>query len=172
MVEGSPRDVASRSGAIGLQSGSWNRDSVSPSAPAGPDRGPSALGRGALALVIAAAILPRLAHIGAPIGGHHAWRQADTAAIARNFFRGGMNLLLPAVDWSGAGPGYVESEFPLFPFLAAGLYRLFGLAVVWGRILAILFSVGAALYLARLCARYVDRRAAVLAAVALSLFPV
>ncbi len=130
------------------------------------------LGRGPIALVLLAAIVPRLAHVWAPIVGWHAWRQADTAAIARNFHRDGMNLLYPAVDWAGAGPGYVESEFPLFPYAVAGLYQLFGVQVVWGRILAILFSVAASLYLYRLCARYVDRWTAAFSAAAFSLFPI
>ncbi len=140
--------------------------------PAGARLGLASLGRGPLLLIVATAILPRLPHIWAPIVGWHSWRQADTAAIARNFHVGGMNLLYPAVDWSGAGPGFVESEFPLFPFLVAGLYRLFGPDVVWGRILAIVFATGAALYLARLCSRYLDRWAAAYAAAAFSLLPI
>ena len=133
---------------------------------------PDPLGPATLLLVSIAAIVPRLAHIWAPISGWHAWRQADTAAIARNFYRGEMNILYPAVDWSGAGTGYVESEFQLFPFLVALIYQVFGLHVVFGRILAVLFSVGTALYLALLCARYTDRRTAGLAAGAFSLFPI
>lgn len=83
-----------------------------------------------------------------------------------------MNILLPAVDWSGAGPGYVESEFPLFPWLVAGLYGLFGVQEALGRALAILFAAGAGLYLAHLCARYVDRAAAAFAGAAFSILPI
>ena len=143
---------------------------ASPASPA-TRTGLAALGRGPLVLVVIAAVVPRLPHLGAAIVGWHSWRQADTAAIARNFYRGGMNLLYPAVDWSGAGRGYVESEFPLFPYLAAALYRVLGPDVVWGRALAIAFATGAALYLARLASRHVDRWSAACAAVAFSLFP-
>ena len=83
-----------------------------------------------------------------------------------------MNILLPTVDWSGAGPGYVESEFPLFPYLVAGLYRLFGVEEALGRALAILFAAGAGLYLARLCGRYIDRTSAGFAAAAFSILPI
>ena len=68
----------------------------------------SSLGLGPILLVLLTAIIPRLPYVPVPIVGWHAWRQADTAAIARNFYRDGMNLLYPAIDWSGAGPGYVE----------------------------------------------------------------
>jgi hypothetical protein len=106
-----------------------------------------------------------------PVVGWHSWRQADTAAIARSFDRDGLDVLRPAIDWSGAGPGYVESELPLFPLLVAGLYRAFGPDEIWGRLLAMLFSAGAAVYLAALCARYVDRWSAAWAGAAFALFP-
>ncbi|RKY58324.1 MAG: dolichyl-phosphate-mannose--protein mannosyltransferase, partial [Candidatus Latescibacterota bacterium] len=54
------------------------------------------------------------------------WRQADTAAIARNFYEEGMNPLYPRIDWRGRTEGYVESEFPLFSWLVALFYKLSG----------------------------------------------
>lgn len=132
---------------------------------------PASLGRALILLVLAAAIVPRLPHVWAPISGWQTHRQADTAAIARNFYREGMNILYPAIDWRGAGPGYVETEFQAFPFLAACLYKIFGVHVACGRVLALLFSVGAAVYMARLCSRYSDRWTGALAAAAFSLFP-
>src|SRR5579875_2895282 len=47
------------------------------------------------------------------------WRQADYTGIARGFAREGLDILYPRIDWRGAGPGYVEGEFPL-------LLRAFG----------------------------------------------
>jgi hypothetical protein len=46
-----------------------------------------------LAFLILIAIAVRLIGITAPIIGIHAWRQADTAAIARNFYENGFNFL-------------------------------------------------------------------------------
>lgn len=37
-----------------------------------------------------------------------------------------MNILYPRVDWRGDTPGYVEMEFPALPWVAGGLYHLFG----------------------------------------------
>lgn len=46
--------------------------------------------------------------------------------MARNFYLEGMNILYPRIDWRKDGPGYVESEFPLYPWTVALLYKIFG----------------------------------------------
>lgn len=55
------------------------------------------------------------------------WRPVDLASIALNYYRNGLDLLYPQIFWGGAGPGFVEMELPLIPFLTALLYRVFGL---------------------------------------------
>jgi Dolichyl-phosphate-mannose-protein mannosyltransferase len=72
------------------------------------------------------------------------WRQSDTATIARNFSLNGMNVLFPQINWGGAGPGYVEMEFPLQPWLSAALYLVFGERVVLGRLVSLAFMLVAA----------------------------
>lgn len=79
--------------------------------------------------------------ISQPLVDSQNWRQADTAAIARNFYGEGMDILYPKVDWRGRTEGYVESEFPLYPWLVALLYKLSGgVWEGWGRLLSGLFS--------------------------------
>ena len=92
-----------------------------------------------LPLLVGASL--RLIQIQAPILGIHSWRQADTAAMARNFAEQGMNLLLPQIDWGGAGSGVVEAEFPLYPYAVALLYRLFGVQEWLARGLSVLCSL-------------------------------
>ena len=53
----------------------------------------------------------RLVHLHAPVLGVHSWRQADTAAIARNAHLNHLPLWTPQIDWGGASAGFVESEF-------------------------------------------------------------
>ena len=77
-------------------------------------------------LPIAVGVLLRLVQLWMPIVGVHSWRQADTAAMARHFALSDRPIWLPQIDWAGAAEGYVESEFPLFPFLVSRLYQLFG----------------------------------------------
>jgi len=72
-----------------------------------------------------------------PLLGHHAWREADTAAIARNYHGGGMKFFYPEVDWGGPGPNYCETEFPLYSFGAAALYGLAGVREWLGRLLSL-----------------------------------
>ncbi|WP_433290593.1 ArnT family glycosyltransferase [Pseudonocardia sp. CA-142604] len=72
------------------------------------------------------------------------WRQSDTATIARNFAANGMNIFFPQINWGGAGPGYVESEFQLLPWLTAVLYLVFGEHVALGRLVSLGFMLVAA----------------------------
>src|SRR5262245_17887806 len=59
----------------------------------------------------------------APILG---WRPSDLASIALSYFRNGFHFFYPQVFWGGNGPGYVEMEFPLLPFVTALLFKCFG----------------------------------------------
>ncbi len=93
-------------------------------------------------LLIAVAILIRLPLLAAPLTfSSDIWRQADTAAIARHFLHNGFRLFYPQIDWGGTGPGYVETEMQLYPFLVALCYRVFGEHLIIGRIVSLLFAV-------------------------------
>jgi 4-amino-4-deoxy-L-arabinose transferase-like glycosyltransferase len=79
-----------------------------------------ALGLGLLFLLARLDVLRRL---GSPVLG---WRPADLAGVALGYLRHGFNFMYPEVLWGGNGPGYVEMEFPLVPFVTALLYKVFG----------------------------------------------
>jgi hypothetical protein len=68
-------------------------------------------------------LLCRLFNLTTPLLDYHSWRQTDTAAIARNFYYNGFNIFYPQIDWGGTGPGYVEAEFQLVPFIIAIFYK-------------------------------------------------
>jgi 4-amino-4-deoxy-L-arabinose transferase-like glycosyltransferase len=78
-----------------------------------------------------------------PVDGRirESWRECDYAAVARNFYREGMNILYPRIDWRGDGPGYAEMEFPVVPWTMAAFYKIFGYHEVIGRILIYAFSL-------------------------------
>jgi uncharacterized protein YcfL len=78
------------------------------------------------------------------------WRESDVSSIARNYYRNGMNFFYPQIDWGGAGPGYTESEFPIYPFLIALAYKVFGMWEPIGRIISFIFSIGAMIVFFRL----------------------
>ena len=84
--------------------------------------------------------LLRLVQIWMPVLGVHSWRQADTAAMARHFAEQGTPIWLPQIDWGGASAGFVESEFPIYPFLVSRFYGFVGLHEWLGRGLSVLCS--------------------------------
>jgi 4-amino-4-deoxy-L-arabinose transferase-like glycosyltransferase len=87
-------------------------------------------------------LLLRLRGIHDPLLDHPAWRQGDTAAIARNFAQLNDNIFYPQTEYNGAPPNYVELELQIVPFLAATAYKLFGVHEVFGRLIAIGFGIG------------------------------
>lgn len=87
-------------------------------------------------------LIIRLYHITFPIAGWHAWRQADTGAIAKNFYEeSNHNIFYPQIDWRGETKGYVESEFHIYPFLISLIYEVTGVNDSIGRIISVLFSL-------------------------------
>ena len=88
------------------------------------------------------AVAARLVFINQPYVDHWSWRQSDVAAIARNFLQNGFRFGYPQIDWAGDVPGYVGTEFPILPFIAAVCYKFAGVHEWIGRIQAvILFAV-------------------------------
>ncbi len=94
----------------------------------------------ALAVAVVGLVL-RLKGLHDPIFDHPGWRQGDTAAIARNFATLQLNPLFPQTDYNGPPPNYVELELQIVPFLAALLYKVFGVHEIFGRLLSIAFGV-------------------------------
>jgi hypothetical protein len=85
------------------------------------------------------AVAVRLIWIDQPYVDHWSWRQSDVAAIARNFFENGFHFGYPQIDWAGDATGYVGTEFPILPFLAAICYKFGGIHEWIGRSQAVIF---------------------------------
>ncbi len=113
-----------------------------------------------IVLFIVAATV-RMIDVWRPIDGsiRESWREADTGAIARNFYREGMNIFEPRIDWRGDGPGFVESEFPIYPWLVACLYHLFGYHEEILRVVSYLVSLACCGMFLRLAGRLLPRSA-------------
>ncbi len=99
-------------------------------------------------LILIAGIYLRTYRINAPLGDWHSWRQADTAAVARNFATEKFDLLYPQADslWilnAKLLPNpnrYFINEFPLYNSIVALIYQHYGVNHVYGRIVSIVFS--------------------------------
>jgi hypothetical protein len=95
----------------------------------------------ALVAILLLALALRLKGIHDPILDHPGWRQGDTAAIARNFATLDYNPLHPQTDYDGPPPNYVELELQIVPFVAATLYKIFGVHEIFGRLISLGFSL-------------------------------
>lgn len=113
-------------------------------------------------LLICVGIYTRLLHLNSPLLDTHSWRQTQTAMFARNFYRNGMNIFKPQIDWDGSRPGYIESEFQLYPFIVALVYKLFGMDEKYGRLVAALFFTGSMFFLFLLSRFFLSERASLL----------
>jgi hypothetical protein len=101
--------------------------------------------------------LVRLYKINSPLADWHSWRQADTAAVARNFVKNGYDLLRPRFDdlsnvASGKDNplGYRFVEFPVYNFVHALFFQATeGLVSfeVAGRLVTIFSSLISAFFL-------------------------
>jgi 4-amino-4-deoxy-L-arabinose transferase-like glycosyltransferase len=97
-------------------------------------------------------IAARVIWIDQPYTDNWSWRQSDVAAIARNYFTGGFHFARPQIDWAGDQPGYVGTEFPILPFIAALCYKFFGVHEWIGRAQAVvLFAVSLPFFFLLMC---------------------
>ncbi|MBI2428570.1 MAG: glycosyltransferase family 39 protein, partial [Ignavibacteriales bacterium] len=124
-----------------------------------------------LLVILLVTLITRLYHIDFPIAGWHSWRQADTAAIARNFAEENMNIAYPAIDWRGNTQGYVESEFQLYTYTIALLYKVFSIHEMFGRGLSVICSVLTVLGLYLLVKKMIDEKSALWASFFYSILP-
>lgn len=97
-----------------------------------------------LAAILLLGLVLRLHGIHNPMLDHPGWRQGDTAAIARNFARLQFNIVYPQTMYNGPSPNYVELELQIVPFIAAALYKVFGIHEIFGRLVSVAFSLGTA----------------------------
>lgn len=103
-----------------------------------------------LSFLLLLTLVFRLYRINTPLADLHSWRQADTAAVARNFVRNGIDLLHPRYDdLSGRESGqenpqgYRMVEFPLYNGIFSATYKLvpFIPVEVHGRLTTVLSSL-------------------------------
>lgn len=109
------------------------------------------------ALIFILSFIPRLYRINNPVADWHSWRQADTAAVARNFVKDGFNLFYPQSDSLLAlNPKQLPNpkrlfinEFPFYNAVVALIYKQWGIHEAYARLVSVVFaSLGAAaLYL-------------------------
>src|SRR5262245_14702321 len=96
-------------------------------------------GRRPLWLIIGFSLLVHLPGITSPLLDYQAYRQCQTASMSRNYVRHGMQFLHPELDTEGK-PVRAGTEFPIYSYLVAILFKLFGTREILGRILSAVFA--------------------------------
>lgn len=116
-----------------------------------------------LSIILIGAFIIRLYKIDNPLADWHSWRQADTAAVSRNFLKYGFDLLHPRFDDISNIPsgkenpqGYRMVEFPIYNFLQAKAVSTFPQKSLewWGRMISIIFSLGSLIFLYLITKKY------------------
>ena len=134
-----------------------------------------------LALILVAGFWVRLYKIDNPIADWHSWRQADTAAVTRNFFKYGLDVLHPRYDdfsdvrgnESFNPQGYRFVEFPIFNLIHYSLTALFPFKPLeyWGRMISILAALTSALFIYLIASKRANTSTGLLASAIYLLLP-
>ena len=132
-----------------------------------------------LFFIFCLAFVPRLYKINNPVADWHSWRQADTAAVAKNLFEGEFNLLYPRADnyfpmSEGALPNperYFLNEFPFYNALVAVCYYFVGVNEAYARLVSIFFSSLTSVFLYLLLKKFLKKTVAFLAAIFFAVLP-
>lgn len=133
-----------------------------------------------LTVILVMALVLRLYKIQNPLADWHSWRQADTAAVARNFAQGDFNLFYPKYDdlssvQSGQynPEGYRFVEFPLYNAIFGAAYKYMPVipVEVYGRLTTIFFSLIIIGIIYYLTLHEHSRAAAIMASLIYAVFP-
>ena len=127
----------------------------------------------ALILILLLGFIVRLYKIDNPVADWHSWRQADTAAVARNFIKFGFDPLHPRYDdlsnvQSGKDnpQGFRMVEFPFYQILGYTGYKILprlGIEI-WLRLVSIFFSLLSIVFIYKLSEKYGSKLKAIFSA--------
>lgn len=133
-----------------------------------------------LGCILAVAVILRLYNISAPLSDFHSWRQADTAAVARNFARNGFNLLMPKYDDLSSIQSGLDNpqglrfvEFPAYSAIFGLLYKIAPImpVEVYGRLVSVFFSLVIIAVIYYFVLKEYNRTGAFFAALIFAVFP-
>ncbi len=83
-------------------------------------------------------LIIHLPFISKPPCGVHVWRQCNTLAMAKNFATESMNIFEPKIDRRDGTNGITGSHFPLYEWLLAVFYKVFGFYDIVPRMFSLL----------------------------------
>lgn len=133
-----------------------------------------------LALIILVGLIARFYKIDSPVADWHSWRQADTAAVSRNFFNDGFNPFFPKYDDMSAvsdtlipNPGRFRFvEFPIYNSIVYFVYLLNGgVDEKLARLVSVIMSLGSVIFIYLIAKRYFGIVVGLFAALLFAILP-
>ena len=133
-----------------------------------------------LVIILIISFTVRLYKINNPIADWHSWRQADTAAVSRNFYQEGYNPFIPKYDdMSGVAEHPVPNpnryrfvEFPIYNSLVYFGYLINGgVNEAIARFVTVLISLGSLIFVYLITKRYFGVVTALIAAALFGFLP-
>lgn len=131
-----------------------------------------------LFLILLLALFLRLYKLDIPLADHHSWRQADTAAVARNYIKEGWNFFLPKIDnMVPLNTGLPNDqrlflvEPPVYNSVVAGVYSVLGINIKWARLVSLIFSLGSIVFLYLIAKFYFGEKTALLSSLFFAILP-
>lgn len=107
-----------------------------------------------LLTILFVGLILRLYKIERPIGDWHSWRQADTAAVSRNFIKEGFNPFVPKYDDMSKQANGLDNpqrhrfvEFPILNTIIAGVWLITGINETYARMVTVFITLGSILLL-------------------------
>jgi len=130
-------------------------------------------------LILIFAFWVRTYQLDRPIADWHSWRQADTAAVSRNFVKDGFTILTPRFDDMSPlseeelpnPQRYRYVEFPLYNVLVGLVWVSFPYYEFLARLISIFFSLGSIVFLFLISRRYLGEVVALVAAFIFAFLP-
>jgi len=101
-----------------------------------------------LIFILLVAFLVRLYKINRPLADWQSWRQADTAAVSRNFIKEGFNPFIPTYDDMSSQTNGLDNpsryrfvEFPIYNGLIAAVWSQTGINVIYARLVTVVVTL-------------------------------
>ncbi len=121
--------------------------------------------------ILLLAFVVRLYKINRPIADWHSWRQADTAAVARNFIKEGFTPFVPKYDDMSSQANGLDNpsryrfvEFPIYNSMIAAVWVFTGVNETYARLVTVFISLGSTFLLYLLVRKFSGKIVAALAA--------
>ena len=131
-----------------------------------------------IAAILVIGLAVRLYKIDRPVADWHSWRQADTAAVARNFIKEGYNPFIPRYDDMSSQANGLDNpnryrfvEFPVYNSIIAAVWSITGINDAMARLVTVFITLGSTGLLYLVVRNFSDWQTATISAFFFAIIP-